>query len=233
MTDKPLTTVTLRSASGGDDNPLVDPARTGGGSRRYSDADIGLLQRIQELTNHGLNSDGDLPPIGSWSDVKLVAENLITGEENYNKDVLSARLSAEWDVTDAFQLRLAGDYMNDESNARQGHRLITDRFPPFTYPVLDNVYDNRAGLDVVEQQVEVYGASLVAEYEVNDSITLKNILAYREDEGTSPIDFDALPEADVDVPGIYTNDQLSNEFQLLYSIHSPETALEVPRPVGG
>lgn len=37
---------------------LVDPARTGGGSRRYSDADIALLQRIQELTNDGLNLAG-------------------------------------------------------------------------------------------------------------------------------------------------------------------------------
>ena len=37
---------------------LVDPARTGGGSRRYSDADIALLQRIQELTNEGLNLAG-------------------------------------------------------------------------------------------------------------------------------------------------------------------------------
>lgn len=144
-------------------------------------------------------------------------ENLITGEDNYNKDVAAYRLSAEWDVTDKFQLRLAGDYMNDESNARQGHRLIPDRFPPFTYPVLNNVYDNRAGLNVVKQEVEVKGASLVAEYKLNDAFTLKNILAYREDEGTTPIDFDALPEADVDVPAIYTNDQLSNEFQIAYS----------------
>jgi MerR family transcriptional regulator/heat shock protein HspR len=37
---------------------LVDPARTIGGSRRYSDADIELLQRIQELTNEGLNLAG-------------------------------------------------------------------------------------------------------------------------------------------------------------------------------
>ncbi len=37
---------------------LVDPARTGGGSRRYSDADIELLNRIQELTNEGLNLAG-------------------------------------------------------------------------------------------------------------------------------------------------------------------------------
>ena len=33
---------------------LVDPARTGGGSRRYSDADIALLQRISDLTDEGL-----------------------------------------------------------------------------------------------------------------------------------------------------------------------------------
>lgn len=37
---------------------LVDPARTGGGSRRYSDADIALLQRIQEFTTDGLNLAG-------------------------------------------------------------------------------------------------------------------------------------------------------------------------------
>src|SRR3977135_4321971 len=37
---------------------LVDPARTGGGSRRYSEADIYQLRRIQELTNEGLNLAG-------------------------------------------------------------------------------------------------------------------------------------------------------------------------------
>src|SRR5437660_4155610 len=37
---------------------LVDPARTEGGSRRYSDADINHLRRIQELTNDGLNLAG-------------------------------------------------------------------------------------------------------------------------------------------------------------------------------
>jgi MerR family transcriptional regulator/heat shock protein HspR len=37
---------------------LLDPARTAGGSRRYSDADIALLRRIQDLTNEGLNLAG-------------------------------------------------------------------------------------------------------------------------------------------------------------------------------
>jgi iron complex outermembrane receptor protein len=144
-------------------------------------------------------------------------ENLVTGEDNYNKDVAAYRLSAEWDVTPDFQLRLAGDYLSDESNARQGHRLIPDLFPPSTYPVLPDVYDTRAGLDVVEQDAEGKGVSLVGEYTLNDNFTIKNIIAYREDSSTTPIDFDSLPEADVDVPAIYENDQFSEEFQVLYS----------------
>jgi iron complex outermembrane recepter protein len=144
-------------------------------------------------------------------------ENLVTGEDNYNKDVAAYRLSAEWDVTPDFQLRLAGDYLSDESNARQGHRLIPDLFPPTTYPVLPDVYDTRAGLDVVEQDAEGKGVSLVGEYTLNDNFTIKNIIAYREDSSTTPIDFDSLPEADVDVPAIYENDQFSEEFQVLYS----------------
>jgi len=37
---------------------LLDPARTGGGSRRYSEHDIAQLRRIQDLTNAGLNLEG-------------------------------------------------------------------------------------------------------------------------------------------------------------------------------
>src|SRR5437764_942801 len=37
---------------------LVDPARTVGGSRRYSELDIDRLRRIQDLTNAGLNLEG-------------------------------------------------------------------------------------------------------------------------------------------------------------------------------
>jgi MerR family transcriptional regulator, heat shock protein HspR len=37
---------------------LLEPGRTRGGSRRYSEADIALLRRIQDLTNDGLNLAG-------------------------------------------------------------------------------------------------------------------------------------------------------------------------------
>jgi MerR family transcriptional regulator/heat shock protein HspR len=37
---------------------LIEPQRTQGGSRRYSDHDIELLRRIQELTNEGVSLVG-------------------------------------------------------------------------------------------------------------------------------------------------------------------------------
>ena len=37
---------------------LVEPARTGGGSRRYSEHDIDQLRRISDLTAAGLNLEG-------------------------------------------------------------------------------------------------------------------------------------------------------------------------------
>lgn len=37
---------------------LVNPARTQGGNRRYSDQDIAVLRRISELTAEGMNLEG-------------------------------------------------------------------------------------------------------------------------------------------------------------------------------
>jgi MerR family transcriptional regulator/heat shock protein HspR len=37
---------------------LLSPTRTRGGSRRFSDADLAALRRIQDLTNAGVNLEG-------------------------------------------------------------------------------------------------------------------------------------------------------------------------------
>ncbi len=51
----------------------------------------------------------------------------------------------------------------------------------------------------------------------NDSaeIHARPISACRKDRCYTPIDFDATPSVDVDVPAVYRNDQTSQEFQLL------------------
>jgi iron complex outermembrane receptor protein len=140
--------------------------------------------------------------------------NLTTGEDNYNKDVLAGRLTLEFEPNDQFFLRLSADRVEDNSNARGGHRLIPGALTGA--PVLNDVFDTRAGLNVIPQSVEAQGVSLSMEYQLNDNWTIRNILAYRDDESLTPIDFDALPSGDFDVPAIYTNDQFSEEFQLLY-----------------
>lgn len=55
---------------------LVLPARTDGGSRRYSDDDIALLRRIQELTDDGLNLAGVKKVLALESEVKRLQSQL-------------------------------------------------------------------------------------------------------------------------------------------------------------
>ena len=152
----------------------------------------------------------------AWLTHDGYGKNLVqSGVDNYNKDVLAGRLSAEFDVTPTFQLRFVGDWTEDNSDPKQGHRLIPGRVSGT--PVLGDVYDTTAGINVIDQSYEGGGASLVAQWDLNDRFTLKNIVAYREDETKSPIDFDAAILEDVDAPVIYNNDQFSEEFQVSYS----------------
>jgi iron complex outermembrane receptor protein len=144
-------------------------------------------------------------------------DNLTLGTENYNKDVWAGRATLEFDSGPVF-IRLSGDYVKDNSEARQGHRLIPSLVTG--QPVLDDVFDTRAGLNIVDQEVEAYGGALNIAVELGDTITLKSITGYREDSSTTPIDFDSLAAVDLDVPAIYENEQFSQELQLLYESDS-------------
>jgi len=138
-----------------------------------------------------------------------------SGWENYNKDILGARLTLEWDASENLLFRLSSDYTDDNSDPKAGHRVEVGAVSGA--PILSDVFDTRAGLSVPKQSVEAKGTSLLMEWTINDNWTLKNILAYRDDETWSPIDFDSLPVDDLDVPVLYTNEQFSEELQLLYS----------------
>ncbi len=139
-------------------------------------------------------------------------ENLVNDLGNYDKDLLAGRLALEWNPNSSLSFRVTGDWTDDNSSPKQGHRILP--FGPF--PVLENVFDTRAGLNTPEQSVVAKGVSGVVEWNVNENVTVKNILAYREDRTESPIDFDSLPIVDLDVPVIYDNSQFSEEFQILY-----------------
>ena len=144
---------------------------------------------------------------------KGFGDNLTTGRENYNRDLWAARATVELDPADDISIRFSGDYTKDNSNPRGGHRLIAGLLSGA--PVLGDVYDSRGGLVTPEQEIEAYGGAMHVDIELTEAITLRNIAAFRRDRSATPIDFEALPAADVDVPAIYRNRQFSNEFQVL------------------
>ncbi|WP_294055231.1 TonB-dependent receptor [Sphingomonas sp.] len=142
-------------------------------------------------------------------------ENIITGADNYNKNIWATRGSVEFESPDQRMLiRISGDYTWDKSNPRNGHRLFTSMLTHT--PVLSDVYDTQAGLNNPKQDVRGGGLSMSVSAEVTDHVTLRSISAWRKDRSFSPIDFDSLPSVDVDVPAVYRNEQVSQEFQLLY-----------------
>ncbi|HEX5366361.1 MAG TPA: MerR family transcriptional regulator [Acidimicrobiales bacterium] len=69
---------------------LVDPVRTTGGSRRYSDADIAQLRRIQDLTNEGLNLYGVQRVLELEAEVARLQAELATLREESARAVADA-----------------------------------------------------------------------------------------------------------------------------------------------
>jgi iron complex outermembrane receptor protein len=186
------------------------------------DAELSIRGNLGEYDQADLVATGSIPLTQDFRIGGSVArlsrggfgDNLTNGLENYNKDVWAARFTAEAGSQDSLFFRLSGDYTHDRSNPRNGHRLIPGL--QSGAPVLEDVYDTRAGLNTPHQDVKAYGIAGRLEWAATDNLTFKNILAWRKDRSATPIDFDALPAADVDVPAIYRNRQWSEEFQAVY-----------------
>jgi iron complex outermembrane receptor protein len=145
-------------------------------------------------------------------------DNLFTGKGNYDKDVTAGRLSAEFTPSQDLFVRFAGDFTQDDSSPKNGHRLIVGRTSGA--PILDDVFDTQGNLTQAlgrDQEVRSYGGSATIEYTVNPEWTLKSITAARRDKSWAPIDFDALPVVDMEVPALYTNRQFSQELQVSYN----------------
>jgi iron complex outermembrane recepter protein len=199
-----------------------------GGAIKYVTRRLSDEQQLNVRANLGSYQQADLivsasTPLSSGIRVGASAarlsrdgfgSNLNNGLDNYNKDIWAARGTIEVEPSSNFFLRVSADYTNDNSDPRNGHRLIPGLLSGAI--VLDRVYDTRAGLNFPRQDIEAYGISGRAELKLGENVTLRDIMAYRQDESHAPIDFDSLPAADVDVPAIYRNKQFSNEFQILY-----------------
>ena len=144
--------------------------------------------------------------------------NLFDGSPNYDKDLKAARVSAEWTPTPDLFIRLAGDITQDDSHPKNGHRLIVGRTSGA--PILSDVYDTNAEMLTAlghRQSVRQHGVAATVEWNATPELTFKSITAQRQDKSWAPIDFDALPVVDMEVPALYTNRQFSQEFNLTYT----------------
>ncbi len=144
--------------------------------------------------------------------------NLSNGEANYNKDITAARLSVELMPSSDLFIRIAGDTSQDDSNPKHGTRLTVGKISGA--PILSNVYDTRANLTTAlghKAQVTQSGVSALIEYQIAPDLAVKSVTASRRDTSYAPIDFDSLNKVDFDVPALYKNKQLSQEFQLTYT----------------
>ncbi len=171
---------------------------------------IDLVGSVAAPLGNGLSVGGAV----AWLQRDGYGTNINTGNEHYNKDVLAARASIEFEPTADLFFRIAGDYVRDRSNARHGHRLLGFNNLPAYQPLADE-YDTNAGAGD-ENEVETRGISLTGEWSVSPTLTFKSITAYRDGETNGQIDFDGTPAPTLDIPAFYEDDQFTQEVQLVY-----------------
>jgi iron complex outermembrane receptor protein len=190
------------------------------GNEAYLDTKLTLGTYAQhDFLASGVLPLGDTLSIGGSAAIYRrdgYGENQFTGTQNhYAKSVDAFRMSAEWNPTDSLSFRLAGDYVEDNSDAKHGHREAPGLGLAAGEVVLPDVFDTRGGIGD-DNRVRNQGLSLTAAWELTDAITLKSITAYREGQTNTLIDFDTSPAPALDVPGFYEDDQVTQEVQFLY-----------------
>ena len=161
-------------------------------------ADSGLRGRIAVAS---MNRDG-------------FGENTYNGQPISDKQINAARLNLGAYAGDDFDVQFALDWIDDQSGMRGSKMLAPNPFTP-AYPPMDDRYDIRSGMQNLNS-VETKGASATVNWRPNDDIALKYVVARRESDSHSNIDFDTTPVKLADVGGFYEDSQVSNELQLNY-----------------
>lgn len=165
-------------------------------------------------------------------------ENIETGEDHYDKDILAARVSLEILPSDEFSFRLSLDHTYDRSGPKPGFRAIASKInrnadgdieenltevdaSGNVYLPLDSVFDSRAGATtqghpINENKQTTTGGALTIEHVLSGELQFRSVTAYRRNEQESPVDFDGLPSNSFDTHIIYRSGQFSQEFQWGY-----------------
>lgn len=141
-------------------------------------------------------------------------ENINTGDPVSDKDIMAYRLALGAYVTDRFDLQFAYDHVEDNSGVRGAKMLEANRFVPAT-PPLASRYDVRNGMPNVNETT-LSGGSVTANWRATDNWTFKYVLAQRQSDTETNIDFDTTVAKIADVKAFYNDKQTTNEIQAMY-----------------
>ncbi len=171
-------------------------------------------------------------------------ESLFNGSEASDESTNVGRVSLLWNATSDLELQLSADMtrtreaskhaislaVNPSSfiTADQNAFAIANGLEPFDERwVPDDIYKNWAGFSP-GNDIDVWGTSLTATWDLTSAVSLKSITAYRELDSKTGLDFDGSPSAISDQNVEDDQEQRSQEFIL-----SGETAGEKLEWVGG
>jgi len=161
-------------------------------------ADSGLRGRLAVAS---LNRDG-------------FGQNVVTDQEVSDKEILALRGQLGAYAGDNFDVQFAFDWMDDQSGVRGAQMLAPNRFVPGVLP-LDSRYDVRNGMPNVND-TEMKGASMTANWRASEDWSFKYVLAKRESDTETNIDFDTTQAKIADVVAFYSDQQVSHEVQANY-----------------
>ena len=144
--------------------------------------------------------------------------NLRTGQDVSDKEVLAMRGQLGAFVNDNLDIQFAFDMVDDQSGVRGARMLEANRFNGVFFPALgafaplNDRYDVRNGMPNVNDTT-IEGASATVNWRATEDLTLKYVLAKRQSDTETNIDFDTTPAQIADVKAFYADEQVSHELQ--------------------
>ena len=149
-------------------------------------------------------------------------ENVITGAQVSDKKIRAYRANLGAYVTDKFDLQFAFDHVDDTSGVRGAKMLAPNPFNSIPLyggtgpkPPMASRYDVRNGMPNVNDTT-LSGASVTANFRMNEDWTFKYVLAKRESDTETNIDFDTTQDKIADVKAFYSDEQVTHEVQANY-----------------
>ncbi|WP_397607828.1 TonB-dependent receptor [Silanimonas sp.] len=145
-------------------------------------------------------------------------ENRVTGADVSDKDVFAVRGQLGAFVNDNLDIQFAFDMVDDQSGVRGAQMLEANRFNGVFFPALGafpplaDRYDVRNGMPNINDTT-LEGASATLNWRATEDLTLKYVLAKRQSDTETNIDFDTTPAQIADVRALYADEQVSHELQ--------------------